>query len=178
MRAVVRLLTCLAGLIAIAAGVLLVVEIAGAWIRPGAGGVLVPWQAAVPPLGGLSWQSGPVLGTAAGVAVLGLLLLVAALVAGRSEVRLLDPAPEVTVTTDPRSLARLVGHRVRAEDGIAGAAVTADRRRVRVKATGRFRAVGDLRDRVSQTTSSAVGDLPLQRSPKVSVSVAPAKERR
>ena len=92
-------------------------------------------------------------------------------------VRLLDPAPEVTVTTDPRSLARLVGHRVRAEDGVAGAVVTAHRKRVRVKVTGRFRAVGDLRDRARETASAAVGGLPLQRGPRVSVSVSPAKER-
>lgn len=178
MRAVVRLLTSLAGLVAVAAGVLLVIEIIGAWTRPGSGGVLLPWSAARSGLSGLTWQSAPVLGIAGGIALVGLGLLLIALLAGRKEVRLLDPAPEVTVTTDPRSLARLVGHRVRAQDGVAGAAVTADRRRVRVKATGRFRAVGDLRDRLSQTTSSAVGDLPLQRKPKVSVSVSPAKERR
>ncbi|WP_243789105.1 DUF6286 domain-containing protein [Saccharopolyspora gloriosae] len=177
MRAVVRLITALAGLIALAAGVLLIVEAIGAWASPGTGGVLVPWSSAGSAMRGLSWQD---LATrlAAGAAVLlGLILLLAASRAGRSEVRLLDPAPEVTVTTDPRSLARLVGHRVRAEDGVAAASVTADRRKVKVKAQSRFRSVGDLRDRVSKTAASAVGDLPLQRRPRVSVSVSPAKER-
>ncbi len=178
MRAVVRLITSLAGLAALAAGVLLIVEIIGAWTRRGSGGVLVPWSAARPALDGLSWQDLPVRLVAAGLLLLGLVLLLAALRAGRKEIRLLDPAPEVTVTTDPRSLARLVGHQVRAQDGVAGASVTADRRRVRVRATGKFRVVGDLRDRLSQTTAGTVGELPLQRAPKVSVSVSPAKERR
>ena len=177
MRFVVRLLTSLAGLVAAAAGALLIVEVAGAWARPGSGGVLVPWSAARPVLARLTWQEPPVLGIAAGCALIGLVLLVISLLAGRRVVRLLDPAPEVTVTTDPRSLARLVGRRVRAEDGVAGAVVTAHRKRVRVKVTGRFRAVGDLRDRAAATASAAVGGLPLQRSPRVSVSVSPAKER-
>lgn len=177
MRAVVRLITAVAGLIALAAGVLLVVEAIGAWARPGAGGLLVPWSSAGSAMRGLSWQDLATRLAAAVAVLLGLILLLAASRAGRSEVRLLDPAPEVTVTTDPRSLARLVGHRVRAEDGVATASVTADRRRVKVKAHSRFRTLGDLRDRVSKTAASAVGDLPLQRRPRVSVSVSPAKER-
>ncbi|MEU6127971.1 DUF6286 domain-containing protein [Saccharopolyspora sp. NPDC047091] len=177
MRALVRLITAAAGLIALVVGVLLVVEAIGAWTNPGSRGVLVPWSAAGSSLRGLSWHDLPVRLVAAAVAVVGLILLLAVFRAGRKEVRLADPAPEVTVTTDPRSLARLVGHQVRAEDGVAGATVTADRRKVKVKARGRFRSVGDLRDRVAKKASDTVEDLPLQRRPRVSVSVSPAKER-
>ncbi|MDI2028870.1 DUF6286 domain-containing protein [Saccharopolyspora sp. TS4A08] len=177
MRVVVRSLTSLAGLVVVAAGALLVVEIVGIWLRPGSGGVLVPWADARPELTGWTWRDVPVLVVAAGCVVVGLVLLVVSLSAGHRAIRLLDPAPEVTATSDSRSLARLVGHRVRAEDGVAAAAVTARRRRVRVKVTGRFRTTGDLRERVAEAASAAVGTLPLQRSPRVSVSVSPAKER-
>jgi putative intracellular protease/amidase len=176
-RVVVRLLTSLAGLVVLAGGALLIVEVVGVWVRPGSGGVLVPWSAARAVLRGLTWRDAPVLAVAAGCAALGAVLLLIALLAGRRVIRLLDPAPEVTVTTDPRSLARVVGHRVRAEDGVAATAVTARRKRVRVKVTGRFRAVGDLRDRAATTASAAVEALPLRRGPRVSVSVSPAKER-
>ncbi|MFR9729303.1 DUF6286 domain-containing protein [Saccharopolyspora sp. MS10] len=177
MRALVRVITAVAGLAALLAGVLLVVEVVGAWVRPEAGGVLIPWSSAGPSALAVTWQDVPVRLGAAIAAAVGLVLLLAASRAGRREVRLLDPAPEVTVTTDPRSLARLVGHQVRAEDGVATASVTADRRRVKVKARGRFRQVGDLRDRVSTTVSAAIGELPMRRRPRVSVSVSPAKER-
>lgn len=177
MRALVRLITAAAGLIALVAGILLVVEAIGAWANPGGRGVLVPWSDAGSSMRDLSWQDLPVRLVAAAAVLVGLILLLAASRAGRKEVRLADPAPEVTVTTDPRSLARLVGHQVRAEDGVATATVTADRRKVKVKARGRFRSVGDLRDRVSKKAAAAVEDLPLQRRPRVSVSVSPAKER-
>ncbi|GAA4863859.1 DUF6286 domain-containing protein [Saccharopolyspora rosea] len=178
MRLLVRLITTLVGLAVAAAGVLLVVETAWAQLRPDTGGLLVPWPTMRSALDAVPWDATPVRATAIGVAVAGLLLLLVAAGARRRDVRLHDPAPEVTVTTDPRSLARLVGHQVRDQDGVASASVTADAKRVRVRATSQFRQLGDLRQRVTDTTEHAVGDLPLRRAPKVAVSVSPAKERR
>ncbi|GAA2800885.1 DUF6286 domain-containing protein [Saccharopolyspora taberi] len=176
MRALVRLITAVLGLALAAAGGLLAVETAWAWARGDR--LLVPWGAVRSALDSLAWNQPAVMVTAAGVGVVGLVLLLVGFSAGRKEIRLHDPAPEVTVTTDPRSLARLVGHHVRAEDGVAGATVTADRRKVRVRATARFRQTGDLLDRVTSTVRETVGELPVQRPPKVSVSLGAAKERR
>ncbi|MCI2419886.1 DUF6286 domain-containing protein [Saccharopolyspora sp. K220] len=177
MRLLVRLITTLLGLAIAAAGVLLAIEVVWALLRPNTGGLIVGWRSIYSGLNALSWSALPVRVTAAVIAVVGLLLLLIALNAGRKDIRLHDPAPEVTVTTDPRSLARLVGHQVRGQDGVAAAAVTASAKQVQVKATAQFRESGDLRTRLTDTAEHAVRDLPLRAAPKVLVSVATPKER-
>ncbi|MER7078405.1 hypothetical protein SAMN02982929_04812 [Saccharopolyspora kobensis] len=178
MRFVVRLITTLLGLAAAAAGVVLVVEAVGALVRPGTGGLIVPWQRIHAALSVVSWDDAPVRAIAAGVLVAGLLLLLIAMTSGRREIRLHDPAPEVTVTTDPRSLARLVGHQVRDQDGVATASVTASAKRVQVRASSQFRDAGDLQGRLTEAAKHAVQELPLRDTPKVLVSVSTPKERR
>lgn len=177
MRGLVRLVAALAGLIVAAVGALLVVEVISAWLAPGSG-ALQPWLRTRSTLAGMSWNQPPMLITAGVVALVGLLLLLLSAAAGRKEIRLEDPAPQVTVTTDPRSVARLVGHRVREEDAVSAASVTATRKQVRVKAVGRFTSLGDLRPRLSEAAQNTVQQLPLQGAPHVSVSVSPAKEKR
>lgn len=178
MRLLVRLFAALLGLAATAVGVLLAVEAVWAWLRPDSPGLAVPWHGWQPPLAGLTWSDPRVMIAAGVLTVLGAVLLFVAARAGRKDIRLHDPAPEVTVTTDPRSLARLVGHQVRHQDGVASASVTASRSRVRVKATGEHSSLGDLRDRLMTTTEEAIGDLPLRNRPSVSVSAAPMKQNR
>lgn len=178
MRMLVRLIVLVAGVVVAAAGALLVVETVWAWAGPGGAGLLVPWQELPAALGTVSWSGSPVLIAAVVAIALGALLLLVVVLAARKEIRLHDPAPEVTVTTDPRSLARLVGHHVRGQEDVAAASVTATRRSVRVKATGRFSSVGDLRSRLSESTERTVRELPLRTAPRVSVSVAPSKESR
>ncbi|MGI8311325.1 DUF6286 domain-containing protein [Saccharopolyspora hattusasensis] len=178
MRLLVRLITTLFGLAVAAAGALLASEAVWFLLRPGNGGFVVPWQQAHLGLSSLSWHDAPVLATAAVVAVVGLLLVLVAINAGNKDLRLHDPAPEVTVTTDRRSLARLVGHQVRDQDGVASASVTAGAKRVQVRATAQFRESGDLRGQLTETAEHAVRDLPLRTTPKVLVSVAAPKERR
>jgi uncharacterized protein DUF6286 len=178
MRLLVRLITALAGLAVAAAGALLAIEMVWALLRPGAGGLLIPWPRVYYELSVLSWNDPPVRTAAAVLVVVGLLLLLIALSAKRKDIRLHDPAPEVTVTTDRRSLARLVGHQVRDQDGVAGAAVTVGAKRVQVKATAQFREPGDLHTRLTDTVEHAVDDLPLRTPPKVLVSVVAPKERR
>lgn len=178
MRLLVRLIAALLGLAFAAAGVLLVIEVVWSLMRPDTSGLVVPWASTRGMLSGLSWDETPIR-VAAGIAVAaGLILLFVAITAGRRDIRLHDPAPDVTVTTDRRSLARLVGHQVRNQSGVAAATVTATTNRVQVKATGKFSSVGDLRDRLSETAEHAVDDLPLQRKPTMSVSVSSTKERR
>lgn len=177
MRLLIRLLTALLGLIFAVGGAWLTVECAWAMIRPESGGLIIAPGAVVTALNDITWQAAPVRLAAGGLALLGLVLVVLTTRAGDKDVRLHDPAPEVTVTTDSRSLARLVGHQVRDQDGVAGAAVTAGGKRVKVKATPRYAESGDLRGRLTETAERAVQDLPLRSTPKVLVSVGNPKER-
>lgn len=178
MRLFVRLITAVAGLVVAAAGALLAIESAWSLVRPGSRGLVLGPVVIRDALSGFSWDDTPVRIFAVALVVLGVVLLIAAVSSGHRELRLHDPAPEVTVTTDRRSLARLVGHQVRDQDGVAAATVTAGAKRVRVKASARFRESGDLRERLTSTAEHAVGDLPLPSTPKVLVSVAAPKERR
>jgi hypothetical protein len=176
-RVLLRLLSPLLGLAVAAAGALLAAEVGWAWARPHGGHLLVPWPSLVARLGDHDWASRPVRLTAAAVAVAGLLLLLVAATARCRDVRLRDPAPGIAVTTSPRSLARLVGHRVRAEDGVGSASVTASHRRVRVRATSRFESGAELRPRLVEVVGEVVDALPVPRAPRVSVAVSSPKDR-
>ena len=115
MRVLLRVLAPLLGIVLAAAGVLLVVEVVSAWVRLDTdGGLLVPWPDWGATLAGLSWNESPVAAIAIGVGVAGLLLMIVGLAARRADVHLDAPSSDMTVTTSPRVLARLVGTRVRA----------------------------------------------------------------
>ncbi|MGC7098843.1 DUF6286 domain-containing protein [Amycolatopsis lurida] len=178
MRVFVRLLSTLLGLAVAVAGALLAVEVGWHWWRPADAPLIVPWPDWQASLSTLNWTSGPVRLVAALVAVAGLVLLLFSASARRRAVRLTDPAEEVSVTTTPRSLARLVGRRVRAEDNVTGASVTASAKTVRVRATSRLSTEGDLRPELLETVRALVADVPLARKPKVSVVVDSPKDRR
>jgi len=110
-------------------------------------------------------------------AVGGLFVLVLASRARVSQVALDDPADGVRVATTPTSLARVVGRRVRAEDGVVDVSVTASRRKVRVRATSRLHDEASLRPRLLEVARSAVDELPMPVRPKVSVVVISPKDR-
>ncbi len=161
-----RVLSPLLGLALAAAGALLVVAVVRQWSGHG-------WPARTD----WSWVDRPVLVTGACLAVGGLFLLVVASRAGVSQLPLDDPADGVRVVTTPTSLARVVGHRVRAEDGVLDASVTASRRKVRVRATSRLRDEASLRPRLLEVAEAAVAELPMPVRPKVSVIVISPKDR-
>ncbi|ROP37405.1 DUF6286 domain-containing protein [Saccharothrix texasensis] len=165
MRVLLRVLSPLLGVALAGAGALLVVVVARQWSGRG-------W----PPWPDWSWADRPVLPIGACLAVGGLFLLVVASRAGVSQVPLDDPADGVRVVTTPTSLARVVGHRVRAEDGVADVAVTASRRRVRVRVTSRLHGEASLRPRLLEVARGAVDDLPMSARPKVSVVVISPKD--
>jgi hypothetical protein len=172
MRLLLRLLAPLLGLALAAAGVLLVIEVVAAWVRPATGsGLLVPWPEWRGTLENLSWDEYPVPAIAVAVAVVGLLLLLIGLLARRSDVVLAAPAEEMTVTTSPRVLARLVGRRVRAGEDVASAAVTASRRRVAVTAQGWADPDPQLRESIAAGVEELLDELPLQQRPRVTVRV-------
>ena len=172
MRVVVRLLSPLLGLALAAAGGLVVVEVVAAWVRPDATtGLVVPWPSWRSATEQATWSDGIVAAVAIGAAVLGLLLVLAGLLARRHDVVLRSPAEGSTVTTSPRVLARLVGRGVRASDDVAEASVTASPRRITVRAAGRGEPDDELRRRVRGRVDTVLDDLPLVHRPRVAVSV-------
>ena len=176
MRVLLRVLAPLLGLAVAAVGVLLVLEVVAAWVRPTASdGLVVPWPDWYSALGSVTWADPPVPGVAIGVAVVGLLLVLVGLLARRTDIAVDGPAPEITVTTSPRVLARLVGRRVRSADAVAGASVTASRRRVAVAAQAWNDADPGLHDAVHGRVDELLDELPLHRRPRVTVSVQDRK---
>jgi Family of unknown function (DUF6286) len=171
MRAALRVLAPLLGLGLAVVGVLLVIEVVAAWLQPPVDGVIVPWPAWRSVLETMSWQDDPVPLIAIGVGVVGLVLLLIGLLARRSDVVLAAPAEEMTVTTSPRVLARLVGRRVRAGEDVASAAVTASRRRVAVTAQGWADPDPQLQESVAAGVEELLDELPLQQRPRVTVRV-------
>jgi Family of unknown function (DUF6286) len=179
MRVLLRLLAPLLGLGLAAAGLLLVIEVVAAWVRsPVTSGLIVPWPDWRTTLENLTWADAPVPAIAIGVGVLGLLLLLLGLLARRSDIVLQPPAPEITVTTSPRVLARLVGRRVRGGDDVASAGVTASRSRVAITAQGWTEPDPQLRGSIEHRVAELLDELPLQRRPRVSVRVPNRKDGR
>ncbi len=172
MRALLRVIAPLLGIVLAAVGVLVVIEVVSAWVLPGSeGGLLVPWPQWGAVLANLTWNENPVSTVAIGVGVVGLLLVLVGLTARRGDVRLDAPSADTTVTTSPRVLARLVGTRVRASDDVLSAAVTASRRRVAVTARAWDDAPEELRETVIGRVHELLDELPLRRRPRVAVSV-------
>lgn len=175
MRLLVRLLAALTGLLVAVGGAVLAVSVAWSTVWPD-GALARFWAPTRAWLESHSWASTPIRLIAGGLVLAGLVLLFLALRASRKDIALHDPAPEVVVVTDPRSLARVVGHQVRAEGDVASASVTATRSRIQVKATSRFREADDLRERLTESVQHSVARIPMQATPRVSVSVSSAKE--
>lgn len=178
MRVLLRVLAPLLGLALAVVGVLLAIEVVAAWTRLDAAqaGVLVPWPDWRTALETTTWSEPLVAWIAIGVAVVGLVLVLVGAGARRSDIDVDGPRPEVTVTTSPRMVARLVGQRVRRADDVAGAQVTASKRRIAVVAHGWGEPDGSagkaLRASVEETVSTLLDDLPLARRPRVSVRLA------
>jgi hypothetical protein len=171
-RAVLRVLAPLLGLLLAAGGILLVIEVVAAWVLPGSeGGLLVPWSQWGALLADLSWSEQPVRVVAIGATVVGLLMVSVALAARRADVRFDAPSADMTVTTSPRVLARLVGTRVRASDDVFSASVTASARRVAVTARAWDDAPEELRETIIGRVQELLDELPLRRRPGVAVSV-------
>lgn len=178
MRVLLRLLSPLLGLAVAAGGGVLAVEAGWVLARPDSTPLLVPWPGWRDRLAGYAWSDAAVVIAAAALVALGLLLTVIAAAARRRDVRLTSPVDGVAVVTSPRSLARLVGHRVRQEDGVHTASVTASARRIRVRATSRLHTEAQLRSTLTARVRDLVGSLPLPRTPRIRVVVKSRKDRR
>ncbi|MGH3439320.1 MAG: DUF6286 domain-containing protein [Sciscionella sp.] len=177
MRIAVRILAALLGLAIAVLGGLLLIEAAWHWWRPTSGPLLVPWRRWQVDLSGWQWDSEGTQFTAAVVAVVGLVLMLIAALARQRSVRLRDPADEVSVSTSRRSVARLVGHRVRAEDGVRTATVTATARQVRVRATSQRHGEAELAPKLREVIGEQIERLPMLRRPKVTIVVDSPRDR-
>lgn len=177
MRLLIRLLAPLFALAIVALGLLVLVEVAWAMAQPERGALLVPWPSWLDRAGQLAWLGGGVKLAAFALLAFGVLLLLVAALSGRHDVFLQDPAPDVTVTTSPGSLARIVGQRVRSTDGVRSASVTASARSVRVRATSRLLDERRLRPVLIDRVNELVNDLPLAKTPHVHVVVHSAKDK-
>lgn len=177
MRVLLRLLSPLLGLALAVAGALTTLEAGWALARPDSQPLVAPWTDWRAALAGYTWADTAVLVVAVALVLLGLLLLALGSSARRHDVPLTDPADDVTVVTSPRSLARLVGHRVRSADGVRTASVTAGRKKVRVRATSAQSTEAELRPALTSTVQDLIGGLPLARAPRVQVVVDSPKDR-
>lgn len=175
MRVLLRVLTPLLALALAAVGVLVVIEVVAAWVRPSAtAGLVVAWHEWRAVLEQTTWADNPVPGIAIGVGVVGLFLLLLGLSVRRADI-LFDAPDAMTVTTSPRVLARIIGRRVRAAEDVAAATVTASSRKVTVSAEGWGDAGPDLRTSVEERVGELLDQLPLRQRPRTSVTVQDRK---
>ena len=175
-RAVLRVLSPLLALALAAVGVLVALEAATAWVAPRSSPLVVPWPAWRSALDPITWSSTAVRGIAIAVGVVGLVVLLVGLRSRRHDLLLNDPVPEVTVTTSPRSLARAVGHEVRAHADVLSASVVASGRRITVHAaTDPAGDVAEVREAVRARIDEVLERLPLARRPRVAVQVSTAQ---
>ncbi len=178
MRVLLRLLSPLLGLAVAAAGALFALEVAWAWARPNNVPLLVPWPDWRTALESVTWADVPVLLAAAAAVLVGLLLLLITALARTKDLPLREPAPDVTVTTSTPALTRLVGHRVRAADGVRSASVHVRRRKIRVRVASRLHGESELAPSLTTEVRELVSSLPLTRAPRVQVVVDSPKDHR
>lgn len=177
MRVFVRILSSLLGLAIAAVGALLAIEVAWQWAFPEKNYLVVPWKDWRDRLSTVDWTNLVVQLVAGGVVIVGLLLILFASTARRKDIKMHEPAADVSVTTSPRSLARVVGQKVRTQDGVTGASVTASAKRVYVRADSRMHSESELRPKLLDVAQSVVDSLPLPTKPRVSVVVTSTKDR-
>jgi len=176
MRLLIRMLALALGLAITMTGAVVLAGVGWAMAQP-TRGALPPWPRWLARAEELAWTANTIRVTACVLVAAGLAMLLLAALAGRHDVYLQDPAPDVTVTTSPRSLARIVGQRVRGTDGVRSASVTASARSVRVRATSRLLDERRLRPVLIEQVNELVNELPLARVPHVHVVVHSAKDK-
>lgn len=167
-RVTLRVLAVLlaAGLLAL--GVLVTVEIGLAALgRPA---WVLPYSDVATALRGQTWDSVAARAAAAGLCLLGLLLLLPALKRGRPTELPLTPQTEgVDPYVSRRGLQRTLDAAAGRVDGVRKARVVVGRRRVRVRTTTRLRDLGGLPSQVDTAVRAELDSLGLRRPLAVKV---------
>lgn len=119
-----------------------------------------------------TFSSGAVRVILVGLAVLGFLLLLAALRRGRpGSLALPSPGENVRVTASRRGIERTVSRAAQRADGVRSVRVRAGRRKVRVTAVSGLRDTGDLRQRVTSAVDERLDELGLSGTVRPQVTV-------
>ncbi len=143
--------------------------------------LLVPHPDWARALGDLTWGAPAVRGVLAGLAVLGLLLLLAALRRGRPGTVALPTRTgglsALTVTASRRGIERTLVQAAREADGVASASATVSRRAASVRAVTAVRTPGDVRSRVEDAVSRRLAELGLSETLRARVRVTSREGR-
>ena len=171
MQVLNRVLSTLLALVLLLGGLLAVVEIVLAALgRPH---WLVPHEQWSSWLAEQTFASAVVRAVLVGLAVLGLLLLGAALRRGRPGALALPTRTDrVRVTASRRGVERTLARAARRPAGVRSARVRAGRRRVRVTATTALRSPGDLRRQVTAAVDERLDELGLAGTVRSTVTVS------
>jgi len=126
-----------------------------------------------------AWNDAVILAAGAGLAGIGLVLLVCALLPGRSRVVPLAENDENTQTAvTRRSLAHDLAEHARRADGITSAGATVGARAIRITARTPLRDGSTVIDRVREQVETRLDDIAPDRRPRVRVAVRPDRSVR
>lgn len=166
-----RLLAAVIALAVVVLAALVTIEVAR-W-AVGEPSWIVSWREWTGDLTGLRADDGRLAAVAAGLAVLGLLLLVFELTPRRPDALSTEPLLDgVHTVVSRKGLASTADTAARSVSGVIGASSSVRRSRLHVTARTRVRGEGDdLRGRVRSAVEQALADLELTRRPRVRVSV-------
>lgn len=141
-------------------------------VQTGHQSLIYPYRQIAAQLRAAHWDDPAVMAVAAGFALVGLLLVVAAVTPGRPRViAIAGPAPEVAVDATRRSLRRVVGSAALSVDGISAARVRLRRRSIRLEAKTPLRDRSCLVDLVEAAVTERLDQLAPRRALRVEVRV-------
>lgn len=179
MRAVNRLIAAVFALAVAGAGLLTAAEVLVArtgW--PHDPPLVVPYDRWLRTLRPHGWADTVVLLSCVGVAVLGVLLILAALVGREKRIRLSSEDPDLDMSTSPRSLSRALRNDARSVDGVGTASARVRQRKAKVTAEVRLGEPTAVEQELETTLSERLRTLSLATPPKLVVRVSAAKGRR
>lgn len=153
-----------------AAGVTVAIDVIS--VQTGHRALIYPYRQIAAQLRTAHWDDPAVMAVAAAFALVGLLLVLAAVVPGRPRVvAIAGPAPEVAVGITRRSLRRAVHSAVLSVDGISAARVRLRRRSIKVKAKTPLRDRNGLADLVGAAVTERLNQLAPRRAVRAKVRV-------
>lgn len=169
MRLLNRLLAALLALALLGLALLIVIEVAAHLLNDGP--ALVPYDTWVERLRTVPWTDTVVRLVAIGAALVGLLLLLSALTARDRRFVLPTELPDLTLTTSPRAVARMLRRRAEMVSGVSSATAVVGRHRARVEAVVPFRDPDQAEYELNQVLSQALGSVPWKHHPTLWVAV-------